>query len=134
MPTRANTAKACFWLTIAVILMIDLRLVITHVVTACGGLDSAGYVGSARLLLSGHLMQYEPIARVLPFPNPPPAAAPLGFVPAGQPYFISPRFPPGLPLLMAITLAVGGLLGPFVIAPALAIATVWLVFRFARRT
>ncbi len=134
MSARARAATACFWLTIAVILMIDLRLVIAHVVTACGGLDSAGYVGSARLLLSGHLTQYEPIARVLPFPNPTPAATPLGFVPAGQPYFISPRFPPGLPLLMAITLAVGGRLGPFVIAPALAIATVCLVFRFARRT
>jgi hypothetical protein len=102
MSARAHAATACFWLTIAVILVTDLRLVVTHVVTVCGGLDSAGYVGSARLLLSGHLMQYEPIARVLPFPNATAAAAPLGFVAAGQPYFISPRFPPGLPLLMAV--------------------------------
>jgi hypothetical protein len=133
MSARAHAATACFWLTIAVILVTELRLVVTHVVTTCGGLDSAGYVGSARLLLSGHLMQYEPIARVLPFPNATAAAAPIGFVAAGQPYFISPRFPPGLPLLMAVTLA-GGRAGPFVIAPALAIATVWLVFRFARHT
>jgi hypothetical protein len=132
MSARAHAATACFWLTIAVILETDLRLVVTHVVTVCGGLDSAGYVGSARLLLSGHLMQYEPIARVLPFPNATAAAAPLGFVAAGQPYFISPRFPPGLPLLMAVTLAAGGRVGPFVVAPAL--ATVLLVFRFARRT
>jgi hypothetical protein len=79
-------------------------------------------------------MQYEPIARVLPFPNATAAAAPIGFVAASQPYFISPRFPPGLPLLMAVTLVAGGRVGPFVIAPTLAIATVWLVFRFARRT
>jgi hypothetical protein len=134
MSARARAATACFWLTIAVILVTDLRLLVKHVVMACGGLDSAGYVGSARLLLSGHLMQYEPIARVLPFPNATAAAAPLGFVAAGQPYFISPRFPPGLPLLMAVTLAAGGRVGPFVVAPALAIATVLLVFRFARRT
>jgi hypothetical protein len=134
MSARAHAATACFWLTIAVILVTDLRLVVTHVVTACGGLDSAGYVGSARLLLSGHLMQYEPIARVLPFPNATAAAAPLGFVAAAQPYFVSPRFPPGLPLLMAVTLAAGGRVGPFLVAPALAIATVLLVFRFARRT
>jgi hypothetical protein len=134
MFARVHAAKACFWLTIAVILVIDLRLVVTHLVTTCGGLDSAGYVGSARLLLSGHLMQYEPIARVLPFPNATAAAAPFGFVASGQPYFISPRFPPGLPLLMAVMLAAGGRVGPFVIAPALAIATVVLVFRVARRT
>jgi hypothetical protein len=134
MSARAHAARLCFWLTIAVILAIDLRLVVTHLVMVCGGLDSAGYVGSARLLLSGHLMQYEPIARVLPFANATSAAAPLGFVASGQPYFISPRFPPGLPLVMAITLAPGGGRGPFLIAPALAIATVWLVFRFARRT
>jgi len=134
MSARVHAATACFWLAIAVIVVIDVRLVVTHVVTACGGLDSAGYVGSARLLLSGHLMQYEPIARVLPFPNATAAAAPLGFVAAGRPYFVSPRFPPGLPLVMAVTLAAGGRYGPFVVAPVLAIATVLLVFGFARRT
>ena len=134
MSARVPAATACFWLTIAVILVTELRLVLTHVVTTCGGLDSAGYVGSARLLLSGRLMQYEPIARVLPFPNATAAGAPLGFVAAGHPFFISPRFPPGLPLLMAVTLAAVGRVGPFVVAPALGIATVILVFRFARRT
>jgi hypothetical protein len=134
MSARAHAATVCFWLTIAVILAIDLRLILRHLVMVCGGLDSAGYVGSARLLLSGHLMQYEPIARVLPFPDATAASAPLGFVASGQPYFISPRFPPGLPLLMAATLAAGGRAGPFVIAPALAVATVVLVFQFARRS
>jgi hypothetical protein len=133
MPARSSAATACYWLTIALILLVDLRLLLTHVVTTCGGLDSAGYVGFARLLLSGHLTQYEPIARVLPFANATAATAPLGFVASGQPYFISPRFPPGLPLLMAIALAAGRA-GPFVVAPALAIATVVLVFLFARRT
>jgi 4-amino-4-deoxy-L-arabinose transferase-like glycosyltransferase len=134
MSARVHAATVCFWLTIAVILVIDVRLVVSHLVTACGGLDSAGYVGSARLLLSGHLTQYEPIARVLPFPSATAVAAPLGFVASGQPDFISPRFPPGLPLLMAVALAAGGRVGPFLVAPALAIATVWLVFRLARRT
>jgi hypothetical protein len=134
MPSRLHPAIACFWLTIAAILVIVVRLVVTSVVTTCGGLDSAGYVGSARLLLSGHLMAYEPIARVLPFPDATAAATPLGFVPAGTPYYISPRFPPGLPLVMALTLAIAGRIGPFLVAPALALATVWLVFRFTRRT
>lgn len=134
MPSRVVAATACFWLTTAVILVTVVHLVVTSVVTACGGLDSAGYVGSARLLLSGHLTAYEPIARVLPFPDATAAATPLGFVPAGQPYYISPRFPPGLPLVMAFTLAVAGRVGPFLVAPALAIATVLIVFLFARRT
>ena len=133
-PSVPRAARLCFWLTLALVLAADVRLIVKHTVTACGGLDSAGYVGSARLLLSGHLMQYEPIARLLPFPDPTAAAAPLGFVAAGTPYFISPRFPPGLPLLMAATLAVGGRTGPFIVAPALALLTVAMVFLFARRT
>ena len=134
MVSRTHAAAVCFWLTIAVILVADARLIVKHVVTACGGLDSAGYVGSARLLLSGHLMEYEPLSRVLPFAGATAAAAPLGFVAAGEPNYIAPRFPPGLPLVMALTLAVLGRIGPFVVAPALAIATVLLVFLFARRT
>lgn len=133
MPVRPSAAVVCFWLAIAAILVADLRLVVRHVVTACGGLDSAGYVGSAKLLLSGHLTKYEPVARVLPFPNATAAVAPLGFVAGATPYVISPRFPPGLPLVMAIALALGGG-GPFVVAPALAVATVALVFVLARRT
>ena len=129
--TRA--AAACFWVTIAVILVTALRLMAAHVVTACGGLDSAGYVGSAKLLLSGRLTQDEPIARVLPFPGATAASAPLGFVPSGEPYVVAPRFPPGLPMVMALTIAAAGLQGAFVVAPVLAIATVCLVFGFARR-
>jgi hypothetical protein len=44
MSARAHAATACFWLTITVILVTDLRVVVTHMVTVCGGLDSAGYV------------------------------------------------------------------------------------------
>ena len=44
MSARARVARLCFWLTIAAILAIDLRLVLTHLVMVCGGLDSAGYV------------------------------------------------------------------------------------------
>ena len=130
-PTRA--AAACFWITIAIILLTMLRVGASSVVTACGGLDSAGYVGSAKLLLSGHLRLSQPIARVLPFPDATAASAPLGFVASGEPYVVAPRFPPGLPMLMALAIAAAGLQGAFFVAPVLAVATVGLVFGLARR-
>jgi hypothetical protein len=127
------TALLCR-LTIVTILAADLALVLGNLVVACGGLDSAGYVGSARLFLSGRLVEYQPIARALPFADATDAVAPLGFVPAASPYFIAPRFPPGLPLVMAASMAIGGSLAPFFVAPAFAAATVAIVFVMTRRT
>ena len=127
------TAPVVWRLTVGTVLLSSLGLVLGHLVMACGGLDSAGYLGSARLFLSGHLTEYQPIARLLPFANATAAAAPLGMVPAATPLFIAPRFPPGLPLVMAGTLAVGGRAAPFFVAPALGAGLVAVTYLLARR-
>jgi Dolichyl-phosphate-mannose-protein mannosyltransferase len=124
-------AKA-FRCLILALLAFDIVQVFRHLVFACGGLDSAGYLGAAQLFLSGRLTDAVPIARVLPFPNAIVAAAPLGFVPASLPYEIAPRFPPGLPALMAVALAVGGRAAPFLVPAVAGIAAILLCGLIAR--
>ena len=129
----SETAATVFRVTVLTILVSDLGLVLGHLVMACGGLDSAGYLGSARLFLSGRLTAYQPVARVLPFVNATTAVAPLGFVASATPYFIAPRFPPGLPLVMATGTLLGGRAAPFFVAPALGIGLVTLTYVMTRR-
>jgi 4-amino-4-deoxy-L-arabinose transferase-like glycosyltransferase len=102
------------------------RMVLGHLVMACGGLDSAGYFGEARLLLTGHLTEFVPVAQVLPLDpaTATSAAAPLGFVPSTAPFTIAPRFPPGFPLLIAAARAIAGASAPFFIPPLCAFAAV----------
>jgi hypothetical protein len=104
----------------------DAALVAGHLVLSCGGLDSAGYLGAARLFLTGRLTEIVPIARVLPFADATAAASPLGFVPAGTIFHIAPRFPPGLPLVMAGAIAIGGPGAPFFMPPILGFGAVAL--------
>src|SRR5229473_2876947 len=96
--------------------------ILTGLVTSCGGLDSAGYVGAADLLLHGHLTEYVPVATLLPFVPATPAAAPLGWVAASQPFHIAPEFPLGLPMVMALARQLFGRTAPFLVAPTLAAA------------
>jgi hypothetical protein len=101
-------------------------VVFGHLVKSCGGLDSAGYFGESRLLLTGHITEPVPVARVLPFSADvaTAAAAPLGFVPAAVPFTIAPRFPPGFPIVLAAVRALAGASAPFYVAPVLGFAGV----------
>jgi hypothetical protein len=130
---RREATAAVFRLTVLTILAADLGLLLGHLVVACGGLDSAGYLASARLFLSGHLTEYQPVARWLPFAGATAAASPLGMVPAATPYFMAPRFPPGLPLVMAASLALGGRTAPFFVTPVLGAGVVAITYVTARR-
>jgi len=120
--------------TCLTVLAADLGLVLGRLVTACGGLDSAGYLGAARFLLAGRLTEFQPIARLLPFAGATAAAAPLGFVAAAQPFYIAPEFPLGLPLVMAAFRILFGPSGPFYVAPVLGAATVALASATVRRS
>ena len=102
------------------------------IATACGGLDSAGYLGAADLLSRGHLTEFVPIATLLPFDAPTAAAAPLGWVPAARPFFIAPEFPLGFPSLLVPALLLNRT-APFYVVPCLAVGTVALAFSFAKR-
>lgn len=90
---------------------------VSHLSTSCGGADSYGYVSAGERLLSGALIQEEPLAAVLPS-NGIRAATPLGYVPAARvPNASVPAYPLGLPLLMAIATIVFGRPGAFFVAP-----------------
>jgi hypothetical protein len=109
------------------------RLVFGSLVTSCGGLDSAGYLGQSRLLLSEHLTK-RAVARALPFDaaTATSAAAPLGFVPSAAPFTIAPRFPPGFPLVLAVARATAGPSAPFLIPPLFAFGAVLCVALIVR--
>jgi hypothetical protein len=87
-----------------------------------GGADSYGYVSAADRVRAARLIQPEPLASVMPFPDGIFAATPLGYVPAGRMANASvPAYPLGLPLLMAAAQTVAGPTGPFAVAPIAAV-------------
>ncbi len=98
-----------------------------------GGADSYGYVSAAHRLLAGELIEREPLASILPFPNAISAVCPLGYV--ASPTVAdacAPAYPLGLPALMALATLVGGDNGPFVIIWLLAAVLVAAAYAVAR--
>jgi hypothetical protein len=108
-------------------------LVLHSMVTACGGLDSYGYVSAADLLLSGRLVERQPIAALMPFEAGIRALTPLGYVPGRAGDVIVPRFPLGFPLVIALSVAVFGKSATWFVAPTLAIGTAALAYVTALR-
>ncbi len=87
---------------------------IVNLSSVVGGADSYGYVSAADRVRAARLIQPEPLASVMPFPDGIVAATPLGYVPAGRMANASvPAYPLGLPLLMAGAQTVAGAAGPF---------------------
>ena len=96
-----------------------------------GGADSYGYLSEAELLLRARLAIEQRWVRDVPWPNAEWSFTPLGFTPSRPVRFtiggyappaqdrwaIVPTYSPGLPMLMAVGKTVGGLCGPFVLAP-----------------
>ena len=79
-----------------------------------GGADSYGYVSASERLRAGTLIQPEPLAAVLPYPDGIFPATPLGYVPAArQPGASVPAYPLGLPALMALATEIAGARAPF---------------------
>jgi hypothetical protein len=134
MTTAGRWAVSLFGVIALAVLAWQARLVSGHLVTSCGGLDSAGYLGESRLLLTGHLTDQVPVARALPFPSDTAtsAAAPLGFVPGTAPFTIAPRFPPGFPIVLAAARAIAGASAPFLVPPVFAFGAVLLVALLVR--
>jgi dolichyl-phosphate-mannose-protein mannosyltransferase len=96
-------------------------------VRVAGGLDSYGYVSTAALIASGHLHEPQPLASILPFADPIRAATPLGHVPAVEGFSSVPRFPIGLPIMMAI-FSVAHSSGPFFVPLVMGYLTIALVY------
>jgi len=82
-------------------------LLLTRGATAVGGADSAGYLAQARRWTAGTLR--VPLAIPdLPVSQPGPVQSGLGFRPDGSGRMTVPSYPPGLPLVQAAALAMGG--------------------------
>ena len=128
---RAAADAALF--TLATITLVMNSLWWFYLVKACGGLDSHGYVSAAELLTTGHLSVTQPIAAWLPFPGAIDAATPLGWVPALAGPESVPRYPLGLPLVMALFREIGGAGAVFYVSPVLASATLVLIYFIVRR-
>jgi 4-amino-4-deoxy-L-arabinose transferase-like glycosyltransferase len=100
-----------------------------------GGADSSGYLNEARLLARGRVS--EEIAGLallgLP-PADPDLFIPLGYRSGPTPGTMAPRYPPGLPLQMALLGKIGGWTeAPFLAAPIAAIASLLLLYAVARQ-
>lgn len=100
-------------------------------VRICGGLDSYGYVSASQLIRSGSLRESQPLANLLPYPDAARVAAPLGFVVAADGISRVPRFPLGLPLVMA-AFSVLGPNGPFLAPLVMALLALALAYAVGR--
>ena len=83
---------------------------------AAGGSDTYGYVSQAQLWLTGDLHVHQEFVASAPWPNADRSFTPLGYR-AVEHHAIVPTYAPGLPVLMALFLKVGGSCGPFVVTP-----------------
>jgi hypothetical protein len=102
-----------------------------HHVRVAGGLDSYGYVSAASLLASGHLTEPQQLVTLLPFEHASAAAAPLGYVPGPDEHTNVPRFPLGLPLVMAL-FRIFGPSGPFFPPLLMSFGTIALAYLMAK--
>ena len=95
---------------------------------AIGGADSYGYVGQARLLLNGRLTDTVPVRTAFNWPDAQATLIPLGFTTGRAPGVIAPKYPPGLPLLMAPLAAISEH-AVYLLVPLFGVLAVWLTYR-----
>jgi hypothetical protein len=93
-----------------------------------GGSDSYGYVNQAYDWVTGRMPQPIPLPLTLPFEMSDLMQIPLAYVGGGRPHTMIPLYPPGLSLLMALSLAAGAC-GPYFVVPIFAALFAWLTFR-----
>ena len=112
-------------------------LLFHHTSFSVGGSDSSGYLNAARLFSSGRVA--EPIRGLARLRLPDdygPVFVPLGYTPIGRPGLMTPSYPPGLPLHMAVAGRVAGWSrAPFLVPPLSAVACLvlfWLLGRELR--
>jgi hypothetical protein len=95
---------------------------------AIGGADSYGYVGQAKLLAQGHLTDTVPFSPDYTWPDVEATLTPLGFTIGRPPGVIAPKYPPGLPLLLA-PLAAWSETSIYWLVPACGALLVWVTYR-----
>ena len=98
-----------------------------------GGSDSYGYVSEAYGWMTRELPAPIPLPLTLSAPTGDMMQIPLGYHEGHRPHTMVPTYAPGLPLLMAIGIALAGDCGPFLVVPVCAALLVWSTFILARR-
>jgi hypothetical protein len=99
---------------------------------AAGGADSYGYISQAHLWLDGLPVQSLAWAETMPWVEGPHTFGPIGYVVTGTSTLV-PLYSPGLPLLMALAIVVGGACAVFAVAPILGALTVVLTYVLGRQ-
>src|SRR4026208_311820 len=80
-----------------------------HASYAVGGSDSSGYANTARSLTIGRLVERVEMLDRFALPEAvAPALAPLAFLPGPRPGTLTPFYPVGLPLHLAVAAIIGG--------------------------
>ena len=95
---------------------------------AIGGADSYGYVGQAKLLAHGRLTDTVPFSAEYTWPDVEATLTPLGFTIGRPPGVIAPKYPPGLPLLLA-PLAAWSERSIYWLVPAFGALLIWITYR-----
>jgi hypothetical protein len=127
---RGSSGAVATYISTRALLALLLAIVAIYAhlhVRVAGGLDSYGYVSTASLLAGGRLTEPQPLASLLPFESAAAAAAPLGYVPSRDARNSVPRFPIGLPIIMAV-FSIFGPGGPFFVPLVMGYATMALAF------
>lgn len=109
-------------------------LLFWHASFAVGGSDSSGYANTARLIVSGRIV--EPLDALNQLDLPDDFAhlfIPVGFEPGPRPRTMAPLYPPGMPLHMAFAgLTAGWNYGPFIVSPLAALMSLLLIYLAGR--
>jgi hypothetical protein len=100
---------------------------------AVGGSDSYGYLSEAYLWMKGQLRQDQSWVQAIPLMASRWVFTPLGYGPFADTYDLVPSYAPGLPLLMAGAMTIGGYRAAFVVVPVSAALAVLVTFLLGRR-
>jgi hypothetical protein len=124
-------SRSRFIMIVAVVgLLIYGYVLVKSAVYAAGGSDTSGYVRIARSLLQGDIVQRASELDLLGLPdeflrN----FIPLGYDPGSTPGTITPVYPVGFPLLMAVGVLIGGWEhGPFLVNPIAGSLSLLLIY------
>lgn len=118
---------------LAVLLAVAVGVVaVWHSSWTASGADAYAYVTQADLWLTGRLTVPVPIANEVPWPSPLSTFVPFGYSAVANQSAIASAVGPGLPVLMAMTKAVGGHAALFLVVPLTAALLVWSTFAIGR--
>ncbi|HYU78172.1 MAG TPA: hypothetical protein VEK56_04255 [Vicinamibacterales bacterium] len=133
---RTDLESAARWIDahagrlIAIIAALAAAVAIHFETYSASGSDASGYLSEAVMLSSGALSRIEPLGAIADWPHGAATLAPLGWVARSQVEQV-PTYAVGLPLLMALPHALGGVIGASIIVSLSAGLAVWFAGRLA---